>query len=68
MTALEKRCISLIGVVIVLSQIIICVRSSLPPTILRPQTESHVATASIKKPIHNVKEERHALHITGQSR
>ncbi|MFC3698289.1 hypothetical protein ACFOOJ_12615, partial [Sphingobium xenophagum] len=24
----------------------------------------HVATASIKKPIHNVKEERNALHIT----
>ena len=27
-------------------------------------TENHVATASIKKPIHNVKEERNALHIT----
>jgi len=26
-------------------------------------TENHVATASIKKPIHNVKEERNALHI-----
>jgi hypothetical protein len=49
-------------VVIKLSQIILCERSSLslPNACLAASADkpNHVATASIKKPIHNVKEAR----------
>ena len=51
-----------IGVVIKLSQIIIRVRPwpdlSTAPLRKRPENRTRVATASIKKPIHNVKERR----------
>jgi len=59
-------------VVIKLSQIILCVQHLIdfPLLALRqtPKNQSHVATASIKKPIHNVKEARAASHITGRIR
>ena len=62
-----------IGVVIKLSQIIIRVRPwpdlSTISLRKRPENRTRVATASIKKPIHNVKERRvNAPHITDLSR
>jgi len=63
---------SAIDVVIKLSQIILCERSSLslPNACLAASADkpNHVATASIKKPIHNVKEAHIVRHITDLGR